>query len=47
LLAEVRELLLAGKYAEGTRRGNEAFGGGGGTSGVPSRVDPYQPAGDL
>ncbi|MEE3257859.1 MAG: glycoside hydrolase N-terminal domain-containing protein [Candidatus Latescibacterota bacterium] len=47
LLAEVRELLLAGKYAEGTRRGNDAFGGGGGTSGVPSQVDPYQPAGDL
>ncbi len=47
LLAEVRKLLLAGKYEEGTRRGNEAFGGGGGTSGQPSNVDPYQPAGDL
>ena len=47
LLQEVRQLLLAGKYEEGTRRGNEAFGGGGGTSGTPSRVDPYQPAGDL
>ena len=47
LLAEVRELLLAGKLEEGTLRGNEAFGGVGGTSGQPPRVDPYQPAGDL
>lgn len=47
LLAQVRELLLAGKYEEGTKAGNEAFGGGGGVSGVPHRVDPYQPAGDL
>lgn len=46
-LPEVRQLLLAGSYQEGTRRGNEAFGGGGGTSGAPNRVDPYQPAGDL
>ncbi|OPZ28470.1 MAG: hypothetical protein BWZ02_01298 [Lentisphaerae bacterium ADurb.BinA184] len=34
-LAEVRNLLLAGRYEEGT------------TSGIPNRVDPYQPAGDL
>ena len=47
LLAEVRELLLAGKLEEGTLRANEAFGGGGGTSGRPNLVDPYQPAGDL
>lgn len=47
LLPEVRELLLAGKYEEGTIRGNQAFGGPGGTSGEPCRVDPYQPAGDL
>jgi alpha-L-fucosidase 2 len=47
LLGEVRELLLAGKYEEGTKRGDEAFGGGGGASGSPNRVDPYQPAGDL
>jgi alpha-L-fucosidase 2 len=49
LLAEVRALLLAGNYAEGTRKGNEAFGGGGGMKRKekPCRVDPYQPAGDL
>lgn len=47
LLPEVRRLLLNGDYAEGTRKANEAFGGSGGTSGRPNRVDPYQPAGDL
>ena len=47
LLPEVRRLLLAGDYAGGTRLANEAFGGPGGTSGQPNRVDPYQPAGDL
>jgi len=35
------------QYEEGTRAGNEAFGGGGGITGIPNRVDPYQPAGDL
>ncbi len=45
-LAEVRELLLAGKYEEGTRKGDEAFGN---HTGIPgdNRVMPYQPAGDL
>ena len=47
LLPEVRRLLLAGKYEEGTKAGNDAFGGGGGRSKNPCRVDPYQPAGDL
>ncbi len=47
LLADVRELLLAGKYEQGTRAANDAFGGRGGASGIPGRVDPYQPAGDL
>ncbi|NLF02144.1 MAG: glycoside hydrolase family 95 protein, partial [Anaerolineales bacterium] len=49
LLPEVRRLLLAGDYMEGTRLANEAFGGAGGTKAreTPSRVDPYQPAGDL
>jgi len=47
LLPEVRRLLLAGRYADGTRAANEAFAGPGGVSGSPSRVDPYQPAGDL
>ncbi|NLF16537.1 MAG: glycoside hydrolase family 95 protein, partial [Lentisphaerae bacterium] len=48
-LAAVRELLLAGDLAEGTRQGDWAFGGGGGghPEKRPSRVDPYQPAGDL
>ncbi len=44
LLPEVRELLLAGKYDEGTKAGNDAFGSM--ELGV-ARVDPYQPAGDL
>ena len=46
-LAEVRSLLLDGRYDEGTRKGDEAFGGPGGGSGSPGRVDSYQPAGDL
>lgn len=47
LLPEVRKLLLAGDYAEGTRAANAAFAGDGGVSGRPGRVDPYQPAGDF
>jgi alpha-L-fucosidase 2 len=48
LLPEVRDLLLAGNYAEGSIKGNEAFAGLGGTSGKGrNRVDPYQPAGDF
>ena len=46
-LPEVRRLLLAGNYVDGTHAAREAFGGGGGGSGRPQRVDPYQPAGDL
>jgi len=44
LLPEVRELLLAGKYEEGTKAGCDAFGLS--KPGV-NGVDPYQPAGDL
>ena len=47
LLPEVRRLLLAGEHNAGTRAANDAFGGAGGTSGKPGRVDPYQPAGDI
>ena len=47
LLPEVRKQLLAGNYEEGTRLANEAFGGDGGISGKPHRVDPFVPAGDL
>lgn len=47
LLDPVRELLLAGDYEAGAKLANEAFGGAGGMSGKPSRVDFYQPAGDL
>jgi alpha-L-fucosidase 2 len=47
LLGEVRNLILSGKYEEGTIKGNEAFGGLGGRSGKPNTVDPFQPAGDL
>lgn len=48
-LPEVRQLLLQGKFEEGTIAGNEAFGGGGGVRQreKPDRVDPYQPAADL
>ena len=46
-LPEVRRLLLTGNYVDGTRAARDAFGGGGGGSGRPQRVDPYQPAGDL
>jgi alpha-L-fucosidase 2 len=46
-LPGVRALLLKGDYEAGTRAANDAFGGGGGSSGRPGRVDPYQPAGDL
>jgi len=46
-LNEVRKLLLEGKYEEGTLLANQAFGGPGGVSGIPGRVDAYQPAGDL
>ncbi len=46
LLPAIREKLLAGELAEGTRLGL-ALGGDGGVSGKPPRVDPYQPAGDL
>ena len=47
LLNSVRNLLLQGKYEEGTKAGNDVFAGKGGISGEPNRVDPYQPAGDL
>ena len=49
LLEGVRELILAGKYEEGNIAGNNAFGGGGGRirDELPSKVDPYQPAGDF
>lgn len=49
LLPEVRELLLSGDYEQGTLKGNEAFGGGGGIrrDQIENRVDPYQPASDL
>ena len=48
-LGEVRSLLLAGRYEEGTRLGNDLFGGPGGMRGneQPCRVDNYQPAGDF
>jgi alpha-L-fucosidase 2 len=46
-LPKVRELLLNGKYEEGTLLANRAFGGKGGVSGEKNRVDPYQPAGDF
>ena len=46
-LDEVRQLFFAGQVLEAGTLSNEILGGGGGTSGVPSRVDSYQPLGDL
>lgn len=46
-LGEVREKLLSGDFLEGTRLANAYFGGNGGVSGRPNRVDPYQTAGEL
>jgi alpha-L-fucosidase 2 len=48
-LPGVRQLLLNGNLAEGTRQGDWAFGGPGGAhpDRLPGRVDPYQPAADL
>lgn len=46
-LAEVRERLLAGKYEEGTKKGNQVFGNYTGKQESCNRVAPYQPAGDL
>jgi alpha-L-fucosidase 2 len=49
MLPEVRRLLMAGRYEEGTVLGNEAFGGWGGVRSQtrPHELDPYQPAGDF
>ena len=46
-LDEIRRLLLEERWEEATRLANDAFGGPGGISGTPNRVDPYSPAGDL
>ncbi len=48
-LQYVRQLLLEGKYAEGTIEGNKAFAGDGGIIAreKPCRTDAYQPAGDF
>jgi alpha-L-fucosidase 2 len=46
-LPEVRRLLLAGEYERGTELANRYFGGPGGMSGTPNRVDSFQTAGDL
>ena len=46
-LHKVRELLLDGKYEEGTLSCYRDFCGGGDDFENPGRVDKYQPAGDL
>ena len=46
-LPEVRRLFFEGKTLEAGTLANESFGGAGGVSGQPNRVDPYQPLGDL
>ncbi|MCE5325291.1 MAG: glycoside hydrolase N-terminal domain-containing protein [Planctomycetaceae bacterium] len=47
LLPRVRELLLAGKYEEGTLLGDETFGTAWPATTGRNRVDSYQPAGDF
>lgn len=48
-LTELREMLLEGRFAEGSLLANNMLGGRGGLYGgeLGTRVDPYQPAGDL
>lgn len=46
-LPEVRTLIREGRYEEATNLANEAWGGNGGISGKPTRVDAYQPIGDF
>ncbi len=46
-LPRVRELLKQEKYDEATVLANEAWGGGGGISGKPTREDAYKPVGDF
>jgi alpha-L-fucosidase 2 len=46
-LKAVRQLLAEERWEEAAQLANDAFGGGGGISGKPTRVDPYSPAGDL
>jgi len=46
-LKEVRENLLKEDFLKGTELANVYFGGNGGISGIPKRIDPFQPAGDL
>jgi alpha-L-fucosidase 2 len=46
-LPAVRDLLREGDFFRATAMGNAFFGGQGGTSQLPNRVDAYQPAGDL
>lgn len=46
-LPRVRELLINEEYEKATLLANEAWGGNGGVSGIPTREDAYQPAGDF
>lgn len=47
MLEMVRELLRNGDFFRATSMANTFFGGTGGISNIPSRVDAYQPAGEL
>lgn len=47
-IQHIRDLIDAGKIFKGTALANVWLGGeGAGCSGLPNRIDPYQPAGDL
>lgn len=46
-LPEVRRLFFEGQTFEAATLANQTFGGAGGISGKPNRVDPFQPLGDL
>lgn len=43
----LRQLILKEDYFRATAMANALWGGTGGISGLPNRVDPYQPAGEL
>lgn len=47
LLEPVRDLLRQERWEEAAQAANDAFGGPGGVSGEPNRVDSYQVAADL
>lgn len=46
-LTEVREALFQEDFLKGTELANKYFAGNGGVSAVKSRIDAYEPVGDM